>query len=178
MKLAGPCGRPSKAPGSLVIVRIADLPKMEESIEWKLHGSFVLLLPFASPCQDLLLALPAQELQSCFPPPHLTANSYRQLLSSSFAASSSWGAFSVAKLPLQLLLPPQPLPSFWCFRPIVSMGSWGSAPWGQLWHSIDTPVPPALPKRDALSLLYGSRHGRAPCLQLSRDTLFGSWWVQ
>lgn len=115
MKLAELCGRSSKAPGSLVIVGIADLPKMEESIEWKLHGSFVLLLPFTSPCQDLLPTLPAKELQSRFPPPHLTANSYRQLLSSSFAASSSQGALSVAKLPFQLLLPPQPLPSFWCF---------------------------------------------------------------
>lgn len=62
MKLAEPCGRRSKAPGSLVIIRIADLPKMEESIEWKLHGSFVLLLPFASPCQDILSTLPAEEL--------------------------------------------------------------------------------------------------------------------
>lgn len=118
MKLAEPCRRPSKAPGSLVAVQIADLLKMEVSIEWKLHGSFVLLLPFASLCQDLLPTLPAEELQSRFPPPHLTADSYRQLLSSSFAASSSscsWGALSIAKLPLQLLLPPQPLLSFWYF---------------------------------------------------------------
>lgn len=134
MKLAEPCRRPSKAPGSLVAVQIADLPKMEESIEWKLHGSFVLLLPFASLCQDLFPTLPAEELQSRFPPPHLTADSYRQLLSSSFAASSSSrGALSVAKLPLQLLLPPQPLPKLLvflthCFDGIVRISSTGSSP--------------------------------------------------
>lgn len=75
MKLAEPRRRLSRAPNSLGITRIADLLKTEESVEGKLHGSFVLLLPPTSLCQELLRAALAEGLQGSFPPPHLATNS-------------------------------------------------------------------------------------------------------
>ena len=124
MKLAEPCRRLSRAPGSLSITRIPHLLKTEESIEGKLHGSFVLLLPPASLCQELLRAAPAEGLQGSFSPPHLATNSsFHLLLQPLCIVKPQWW-----------LLPPRPPLNCQTCWAVVSMRSCGSVPLGQLQH--------------------------------------------